>query len=856
MCRRDWWVFRLVAAFAITTAVFAQDGPERGVARLSLINGEVSVRRGDSNELIAGALNAPLVVTDRIYTGSGSRAEVQFDFSNLIRLSPDSEIRLAELEHKRFLLQVAQGTVTYRVLRDQDAEVELSTPNVSVRPFKRGIYRVTVLPDGSTEVTVRSGEAEIFTPRGSERLTAGRTMFARGTQADPEFRIAREIPDDEWDRWNERRDRDLSRSQAYRYVSRDIYGAEDLDQHGRWVYDPPYGYVWAPVVAPGWVPYRHGRWTWIDYYGWSWISYDPWGWAPYHYGRWYFRPTFGWCWWPGGFGTRHFWSPALVAFVGFGRGGFGLGFGNIGWIPLAPYDPFHRWWGRGIYGGYRSRTYVDNSVNIINNVNVTNIYRNARINSAITAVGVGEFGRRGIRNQVAVDSASLSSASLVRGAVPAVPDRESLRTTDQEVRTIPRASDRGDNGFYARRAPAQVERVPFEEQRRGVEQMARRTLGSGDASGTATAGGTSSEPPVASRSAESIGRGSMRRGLDSAPLQNEANAPVDGRGGAAGRGAERAQATEAGPGVEGSQTRAPGSGGRGVQSEDGNGGGWRRFGDPSGGLGRDRSEGGRVDVGRGSEGRQTSTPDEGGWRRFGEPSGNRQDSFGRSERSSGLGRGGERAPTSSPEVNSATSDGVEQVGRSAGRAVEGRADAEGWRRFGSGSRGDADPGSVPTQTDARGSSAEGRGSRGWRSSLESGEEAASQGSGETRGARGGRGDWGGVGRGESIRINPPIVRERDDAARGSDRGSQRGGFGRGNLDGGSSESGGGWFGRGGSRSEGRSDSGRGSWGGSRGDGGSRGMSGGDSRGGRMGGDGGAPAGASRGAEGRGGRGVR
>jgi hypothetical protein len=283
MCRRDWWVFRLVAAFAITTAVFAQDGPERGVARLSLINGEVSVRRGDSNELIAGALNAPLVVTDRIYTGSGSRAEVQFDFSNLIRLSPDSEIRLAELEHKRFLLQVAQGTVTYRVLRDQDAEVELSTPNVSVRPFKRGIYRVTVLPDGSTEVTVRSGEAEIFTPRGSERLTAGRTMFARGTQADPEFRIAREIPDDEWDRWNERRDRDLSRSQAYRYVSRDIYGAEDLDQHGRWVYDPPYGYVWAPVVAPGWVPYRHGRWTWIDYYGWSWISYDPWGWAPYHY---------------------------------------------------------------------------------------------------------------------------------------------------------------------------------------------------------------------------------------------------------------------------------------------------------------------------------------------------------------------------------------------------------------------------------------------------------------------------------------------------------------------------------------------------------------------------------------------
>ena len=32
--------------------------PEHGVARVSLINGDVSVRRGDSDEVVAAALNA------------------------------------------------------------------------------------------------------------------------------------------------------------------------------------------------------------------------------------------------------------------------------------------------------------------------------------------------------------------------------------------------------------------------------------------------------------------------------------------------------------------------------------------------------------------------------------------------------------------------------------------------------------------------------------------------------------------------------------------------------------------------------------------------------------------------------
>ena len=65
----------LVVATGIVGVAWAQDedgGPGRGVARISLMNGDVSVRRGDSGDLVAAALNAPLMAEDRLLTGSGS----------------------------------------------------------------------------------------------------------------------------------------------------------------------------------------------------------------------------------------------------------------------------------------------------------------------------------------------------------------------------------------------------------------------------------------------------------------------------------------------------------------------------------------------------------------------------------------------------------------------------------------------------------------------------------------------------------------------------------------------------------------------------------------------------------------
>ena len=326
-----------------------------------------------------------------------------------------------------------------------------------------GTYRISINANGESEITARAGDVEVFTPRGTQWVSAGQTMMARGTAADPEFQMAQAAPPDDWDRWSDSRDRPQINSQSAQYVPPGVYGTADLDPYGNWVNDPTYGYVWSPAVAPGWAPYQNGRWVWLDWYGWTWVSYDPWGWAPYHYGRWFYAGN-RWMWYPGAIGVRHYWSPALVAFFGFGGGGVSFGFGNVGWVPLAPYEVLHPWWGRAYYG---RTAYINRPVNVVN-INVWNTYRNARVTNGFTAVR-GEDFRAGRFNQVVRASGEqLQQASFVRGPIPVAPDRANLRFSDRQAAVTPRAS--GNTRVFSYRQPAPAQRIPFADQRRGFEQ--------------------------------------------------------------------------------------------------------------------------------------------------------------------------------------------------------------------------------------------------------------------------------------------------------------------------------------------------------------------------------------------------
>ncbi len=428
---------------------------QHGVARLSIVQGDVNVRRGDNGELVAAVMNAPVMVQDHLQTSPGSRAEVELDSGSLIRLAPNTDIGFADLEYHRYQVQLSAGVIIYRVLRDSNAQAEVDTPSIALRPAGQGEYRIAVLDDGATQISVRSGQADIFGPRGSERLGAGRTILIRGNPADPEFQPSYEAPRDQFDDWSAMRDRDLLSSQSYRYVSRDIQGADDLDANGSWV-PSQYGQVWEPnAPSQDWSPYSDGQWSWQPYYGWTWVDAAPWGWAPYHYGRWFWNGGHRWCWWPGAVGPRYLWSPALVGFFGAGAA--------VGWVALAPFEPFHSWWGggweRGGYGydrfgrrDFGRRDFGRDDFDRGRGANMAGMYRNAAIRGGALTASYNTFGGLHQRFSPATRG-QLSGVNLFRGQIPVSPTRASYQFSARQANANPRLASAANRQFFAHQAP-------------------------------------------------------------------------------------------------------------------------------------------------------------------------------------------------------------------------------------------------------------------------------------------------------------------------------------------------------------------------------------------------------------------
>jgi ferric-dicitrate binding protein FerR (iron transport regulator) len=424
------------------------DSAAPGVARLSFVSGDVSTQTGDSTDWAAATQNTPVSVNDRVATANNGRAEIQLDAANDLRMSASATAKIASLDRTNIQVQVGQGLVTYSVLRGSEANSEIDTPNASIHPNGPGEYRILVNSDAETQVVVRQGSADVSTPQGSANVAAGQMITIAGTD-NPQYKTEAAPGKDEWDSWNDTRDKRIQNASSWGKTDRYYTGSEDLDANGTWTEVPDYGQVWVPSQQdPNWAPYRDGRWVYQPYYGWTWVSYEPWGWAPYHYGRWMVYGG-GWAWWPGPvYGSPGYypvWAPAYVSFFGFGGGGFGFGFGfgfgggfgRYGWLPIGPGDRYHPW-----YGGWGARGNFSNVSNFRNDhegfaplggnrgqqfSNINEAMRNDRVRGGISSMGGSEFGRGAVSaRQEPISESSFRQASVISGKMPVSPSRESF----------------------------------------------------------------------------------------------------------------------------------------------------------------------------------------------------------------------------------------------------------------------------------------------------------------------------------------------------------------------------------------------------------------------------------------------
>jgi hypothetical protein len=469
----------LLAIPGLTQA--AEDAPGR-VARLSHIEGEVSMAPAGTQEWGEAVLNRPLTSEDRLFVDGGARAELQIG-SATIHLDSHTEFSFVDLDDDAMTMNLTEGKATIRIVRKRDKEqIEINTPNASVALLHPGEYNVEVTEEGETTIVkARSGEAEVAGEKQTFSVRANEIGVFRGSEE-----LSSDIKDlgprTAFEAWANDRARRDERSASSRYVGEGVIGYEDLDDNGEWVHEPEYGYVWRPTyVVAGWAPYRYGRWAWVSPWGWTWIDDARWGFAPFHYGRWAYVRT-RWCWVPGPRHIRAVYAPALVAWTSGPHVSVSVGFGTgIGWFPLGPREVY-------VPGYWHTRRYI-HSVNVSNTIIVNNTYINNAYRGryrdfdyryrgrgdAVTVVDREHFVRgRPIHGHYRrVDDRELRNWGRDARPPAIAPDRDSLRAAQ------PRTPRNIDQGRTPRQVVARRElptRVSFDSERRAIEANGGRPV--------------------------------------------------------------------------------------------------------------------------------------------------------------------------------------------------------------------------------------------------------------------------------------------------------------------------------------------------------------------------------------------
>lgn len=148
-----------------TKTAFDEEADDAGyeetarVVRVSLLRGDVSLRRAGSKNWEKAALNLPLVEGDRLATGADAHVEIQIDARNFVRLGEYATLDIITLRDEGVALSVPEGTATLRLANfDKDREYfEIDAPKTTLAAEQKGSYRLDVAQNGNVRVTVRNG---------------------------------------------------------------------------------------------------------------------------------------------------------------------------------------------------------------------------------------------------------------------------------------------------------------------------------------------------------------------------------------------------------------------------------------------------------------------------------------------------------------------------------------------------------------------------------------------------------------------------------------------------------------------------------------------------------------------------
>ena len=275
------------------------------IVRLSYVDGDVQLDKGDGRGFGTGYLNMPIVNQSKLWARDG-QAEVEFEDGSSIRLTPDTIVAFNDLSldnnggHSTSV-ELQQGTAYFDIRHRDSDHFELDFGRDRVSLDKSARFRVNV-DKHDFEVAVLNGEIQVANALNTEvAVKKGETVRLDGDDPD-RYYLAKGVDAENYDDWDNERAKNHDQAVASNSYQNGnlVYGQSDLNAYGNYFYVPGYGYMWRPYSAGlGWDPFADGYWISYPGFGYTFVSGYPWGWAPYRYGSWQFINGYGWCWHPG-----------------------------------------------------------------------------------------------------------------------------------------------------------------------------------------------------------------------------------------------------------------------------------------------------------------------------------------------------------------------------------------------------------------------------------------------------------------------------------------------------------------------------------------------------------------------------
>ncbi|MCP9496281.1 MAG: FecR family protein [Pyrinomonadaceae bacterium MAG19_C2-C3] len=258
---------------------------------INFVSGDVHLSRAGGRD------NQPLTSRDSldsgdvVSTGATGRLEVLLMPGSFLRVAENTQIAFKSATDE-LQFNVTSGTIIVEAsgVGDDEALMKVGTPRTVVSLLRSGIYRITVAPDGSTNVAVRKGRAELalnppLIVKGNNQATVGGNGGATA--------LAKLAKNDvsEFESWSKQRAEQVAinnrkiQRRALRStlagLSADSLFARNRSAFGLWVRDGFTGsYAFLPFYS-GWSSpygssYRNYLWTGYGYgYGYGRGGYYP-----------------------------------------------------------------------------------------------------------------------------------------------------------------------------------------------------------------------------------------------------------------------------------------------------------------------------------------------------------------------------------------------------------------------------------------------------------------------------------------------------------------------------------------------------------------------------------------------------